>query len=982
MKDVKEVMDKEARERAESDLENTYLVDAGAGTGKTTVLVSRVMNILLNEKSTLDRIVVITFTEKAAGELKFRIREEIDKQLKDANAKGNQKIKETLSRAIADIEKAPISTIHSFCTSILKERPIEAGLTPNFEVADEFESAILFDEGWEEWLEAELSEEDKENEALKLAIKLELKLNDLRDIAKKIFDNRDFLWCIEDPAPDAPATRKILWWLKGAVEYIEKLANERDVVDFQDLLLKTRNLLKNKKEVRRYFIEKYDYILVDEFQDTDPLQAEIVFFLAEEKPIANDWSECKLKPGKLFLVGDPKQSIYGFRRADIEMYSEVKDIIEKQGRIEALKQNFRTVKNIIDWVNKKFGEIIKESGYQPQYIKISPYRGEESQTERTSVWFLNVPLPEDISKKEFSKDTIRKREAESVAIFINSVVNNWEVWDKKSNGWRKLGYGDIALLFLTRTGLKFFERAFKKHQIPYISVGATTFLTKTEIADVINCLKAINNPQDNIAMIGALRSSFFGFSDEEIFLARENGLDFDYTKPMPQNEHVEIFEDAYRLLNKLHKKRNETKISSLIMELYDRTMAPAVYLGEQGEEQRIGNLMKIVEMAREFENISAFTFGMFVDYIENQQYASEGGEEEAMVWEADDPFVRLMTIHGAKGLEFPLVIIADHTLEKGRGKNNKWKIIFDRKNNKVELIINAKMTKGEELTLWDEEEVKNLAEVNRLLYVACTRARDYLILPCSSQIRQNAFTDMLVMERGQNEINPDELNRGTPSLPKESRKPVTINYSAELEKWRAEKSEKLNKIMREDRFKSVTSLYKGEQLPPIVAPSAEEKRKIGSLVHSALEAIALEPTKKDNIRETIEALNLEGLADIALERAVEMVNKALETNLLQRALKAKALQKEYPIVMEENGAIISGRVDLAFVEDGGIVVVDYKTDEVATEEEAKRRVKDVYITQGEIYSKIIKKATKIPIKEVYFLFLHPTPPIAVNMLEI
>jgi ATP-dependent exoDNAse (exonuclease V) beta subunit len=256
-----------------------------------------------------------------------------------------------------------------------------------------------------------------------------------------------------------------------------------------------------------------------------------------------------------------------------------------------------------------------------------------------------------------------------------------------------------------------------------------------------------------------------------------------------------------------------------------------------------------------------------------------------------------------------------------------------------------------------------------------------LILPYSSRISEKEFTYLLTTKRGQNEINADELNRGTPSLPKESRKPLRINYSAELEKWRAEKSERLNKITRENRFKSVTSLYKGEQLPPIVVPSAEEKRKIGSLVHSALEAIAMEPAKKDNIRETVEALNLEGLTETALERVVEMVNKALETPILQRALKAKALQKEYPIVMEENGTIISGRVDLAFVEGDGIVVVDYKTDEVTTEEDAKRRVKDVYITQGEIYSKIIKKATKTAIKEVYFLFLHPTPPIAVNILE-
>lgn len=974
------IVDEEERKRAESDLNQTYILDAGAGTGKTTVLVSRVMNILLNTKSTLDRVVVITFTEKAAGELKFRIREEIDKQLKYAEVLTKEDVIDRFSRAISDIEKAPISTIHSFCASILRERPIEAGLTPNFDVADEFVCSVLFEEGWKKWLEKELSEgsELEKAKALESALKMALKLDDLKNITNQLFDNRDFLEYLKEVKTDSSDDEKILSWLKDAVNSIEKLKKEKDVLDFQDLLLKTRDLLKNNKDVRRYFIDKYDYILVDEFQDTDPLQAEIVFFLAEKEPKADEWNECELKPGKLFLVGDPKQSIYGFRRADIEMYNEVKALIEKQGKIEALKQNFRTVKKIIEWVNNKFSEIIKQSDYQPAYIKIVPYRGDEAQNEHTLVYGLALPIQEE----KYSVDVKRKKEAEHVATFIENVVNQWEVWDKHAENWRKLSYGDIALLFLKRTGWKHFEKALKNHQIPYILVGATTFLSTIEIADLINCLKTINNPSDEVAVVGALRSFFFGFSDEEIFLARQNGLDFDYTKPLPKNENVEIFRDAYSILNDLHKKRNEMKISSLILELYTKTMAPAIYGSFRDGEQKVANLMKIVEKARAFDNAATFTFGEFTRYLETQQEAPDGGEEEAMVWEAGDSFVRLMTIHGAKGLEFPMVIIADHTLTAKEKDSNKWKIIFDRKNKMAKLLLN-KDQKIEFRDVIEMQESKKLAEFNRLLYVACTRARDYLILPYSPQMNEKQFTFPLFekMDEHIKWLNPHDLKKQPLFHSNEilqSSNLARINFSQEFRKWEENKTTKLKSIIEPERFKNVTSLHKGGRVSPV--PSAEEKRKIGSLVHAALEVITLEHPERNDIRKVIEKLNYEALGSDALKRVEELVKKALETSIIHRALKAKAIQREYPLVMQTNGEIISGRVDLAFSEEDGIVIVDYKTDEISTEEEAKIKIKDIYITQGEFYSKIMQKALKTPIKEVYFLFLSPSPPIAVNIL--
>ena len=414
------------RDRVVRDFDTTILLEAGAGTGKTTVLVARIVALVRSGATTLDRIVAITFTDKAAGELKLRVRDELEEAV--ASASGEER--DRLARAVTDLERANLSTIHSFAGALLKERPFEAGVDPGFTVAADIAGERSFDEAWERWLSERIAAGEP---VLVRALHLGLNLEALREAASAMVKERDLLgkkvrrtpfeptalldgikaalrvlkpkkrqcqdeddgaFCsitdLEEFAEraarlDGPALESFLrtlylkptrgskgswkpaeacaevkevlaglkaakesWqaasdadvaWslrdlLRGFLDEYEEEKRARGLIDYQDLLLRARDVLTKFQSVRRYLQARFDRILVDEFQDTDPLQSEIAILLAEDpaSPPAADWSGVRLLPGKLFIVGDPKQSIYRFRRADIAIYNRVKDLVVALGR--------------------------------------------------------------------------------------------------------------------------------------------------------------------------------------------------------------------------------------------------------------------------------------------------------------------------------------------------------------------------------------------------------------------------------------------------------------------------------------------------------------------------------------------------------------------------------------------------------------------------------------------------------------------------
>ncbi|MEI6449453.1 MAG: UvrD-helicase domain-containing protein, partial [Actinomycetes bacterium] len=636
------VCDQEVRERVTGDLGTTFLLEAGAGTGKTRVLVDRYVKCVLDEalgSGDVRTVAAITFTEKAAGELRQRVREELEARA--VAAEPGSGAADLIERSLAALDDAPISTIHGFAGRLLREFPVEAGVDPAFEQLDALGSDIERARLWEEWFTG-LAADDPPGEAagraggrpvrdwLMRLLRAGVTLDSVRTLAvgaKGIFGERYDL----DPAPEPPpepdlgaGLRALAQPLKSLREHcvtactdqadrglaaamqlveagetlladapadldalaaalfalpakttpsapggnkgnwdvaaggkdelqaryqaaVAAVGDLRDayaecvtglavavadafarwagqvqvrlgLLDFTDLLGRLRDLLKGDvlggdHFARRALQQRFRYLLVDEFQDTDPLQAEIVFLLCEREPLATDWRDVVLTPGKLFVVGDPKQSIYRFRRADISLYDEVRRLVGGQpdgaGVVTAIRQNFRTTPAAVAWVNNVFADVFDgdaAEGRQPHYQWVEPYRP-PAEGPRVAVL-----LGREYGAQAGEADAARLDEARAVAALLHQMhgpeAARWSVQDRDAardaESWRAPRWGDVALLFRATTGLETYEQALREAGVPYRVDGGKSYFARREVADALLCLRAADDAADGPALYGAL----------------------------------------------------------------------------------------------------------------------------------------------------------------------------------------------------------------------------------------------------------------------------------------------------------------------------------------------------------------------------------------------------------------------------------------------------------------------------------------------
>ena len=1084
--------DEAAREIARNDLDRSLAVEAGAGTGKTTLLVERILSLVRNRRAPLEKIVAITFTEKAAGELKVRLREAIEKALPlspPAEA-------ESLGQALGELERAPISTIHSFCSSLLRERPVEASLDPNFEPLDEMGMDLLFQEAWEQWLGKEM---EKKPAVLRRAMALGMEMDHLARLVRQVYENRDLLsegplplppysrerfieilgkevqraWDLaqsdcrkeEDlgyqailglrgkakelkeaspdrqevilfrdleikaqgnksnwkPPPSCDAQKEILnnlakelgalketlraqvmagliGWVKGFVAAMQEEKSRRGVLDFQDLLILSRNLLRDNKEVREYFQKNFQYILVDEFQDTDPLQVEVVFFLAEKGAKANRWEEVDLQPGKLFLVGDPKQSIYRFRRADIETYEKARERVISRGAGVNIVQNFRTVPSILSWVNRIFSGLIQssmEGTYQPSYVPLVPHPGRKEVIKAQPGVLLLAPPP-DFDPREASAAKVREDEAQSIAALIEEMAaggpeGRWMVFDKKEVAPRPVSYRDMALLFPALTGIDAYEEALKDRGIPYRLEGGKEFYMRQEVRSLLCCLKALDDPADRISLVAALRSPFFGFSDEEIFLFSASGNRLSYLHHA--EEETGEFSEALSLMRELHKRRNSRPISTTVSDLLSQTKALEFSLLRQGGDQMAANLRKVLEQARAFEGEAQANFRRFVEWLGTRE--EEGVREGESPWaEEGEENVKLMTIHKAKGLEFPIVFLANLASEGRR----RQEFIPLRLQGTFEMRIGNFQTKGYSSAL-EQEKAKMEAEDRRLFYVAATRARDYLVLPLFWGRRGRGFFSLLEENLPAFEsMEPWSVidgqliaGRGCFNLRPAEKPPLRLD----LEESEKEKKEEGTPWERRLQWKESLDAVKEKASVglPLLAPSSAAPSPLdlpshrldewiepgasrgkgeeggpffGLAFHGVMERLDLSGT--DNLKELCRIQALEYSIPGLGEKLEAMVRRSLGHPLMERVKRAKRLFREVPFSVSLDGSLVEGKIDLLFNEGSGWVIVDYKTDEVFGEALEQRF--QSYREQGLCYARAVREAAGCEVKEVAFFFVR------------
>jgi ATP-dependent helicase/nuclease subunit A len=854
-------------------------VTAGPGAGKTTVLVERYLHILRTQDISVDQIVAITFTNRAANEMRERLRKELDNLLSSAAPRERAKWmrhKRTLDGAI-------ITTIHGFCSRLLREFPVEADIDPQFILLDAHQSAMLEEAVAEESLTEFISSDDRavtelaagvgrvslarglidiyrsmRNQGLTLEMlqaeisknhktledyqrvveQMSLRMSEFiqaRGISPSAEEKRreaerrwpllgDFLRAATDATPPAEfseavqrfrdATRPsaqgkikdvvkelddLIWKDKLAgtvpqaffdlhasryatelvkvVEVIErKLDDEKrrkSALDFDDLQLRALKLLDGHPEVLRRTSGRYRFFLVDEFQDTNGLQRDLMARLALR---GSDYSlrdskekqpeERRPKPAprvNLFIVGDRKQSIYGFRGADVDVFREMTERIEAQNGLPvALNRNFRSQPPLIRFFNLLFQSVFEcdptvayddqnQLGYVGHEASIAA-REDEDPPPVVELLVDLQPAGESNSAAPLPKP--RERDAEQLAARIISLVGTETISEPgRSEGeaatQRAVAYRDVALLFRAMTEVHIYESAFRRAGIPYLTVDGKGFYAREEITDFVQLLRFLDNKTDEVALAAVLRSPLCGLSDDALLalrcaplkskieergrLHRRSGV-----RPLLDalNQQEEIdFTDANErpaigrareLLHELIGRAKRSGVSELLRFAVEASEYRAVAAASFDGAQRLANLEKLFTLAERFERSGAYLIRDFVRFVREFEEAG-GRESEGQIDDSADA-VRLMSIHQSKGLEFPVVVIPDlHRLADNR---REWWAL-DRHRG---LTLKAPDGRGRlaagSLFAAFAERAKRREEFEsiRLLYVAATRAQDRLVL--------------------------------------------------------------------------------------------------------------------------------------------------------------------------------------------------------------------------------------------------------------
>ena len=443
----------------------------------------------------------------------------------------------------------------------------------------------------------------------------------------------------------------------------------------------------------------------------------------------------RLAPGKLFVVGDPKQSIYRFRRADIAIYDEAKRLVQASGgEVLPLTANFRTVPSVIAFVNERFSQVFSEPE-DPEPRPLEAYRAEVA---RNGARTVALPLPKERLSDDRKVGTILPILAETVAGFIEQITRTspWSIRDRNDDSVRPARPGDIGLLVrkMTPDFIGPFEAALAERSIDYRLVGGKEYYAREEVQALTTVLRAIDNPADRLAVFAALRSPFFGLSDDDVFQFVASGGILNPLAPIGDGvRNADLVGRVFAILQSLHRRRRMEPPSEIISLLFERTRAlPAFRLRAAGD-QGVANLWKILEVARAYEAAGPATLRSVVRFLKEE--AQAGREEgDSPVGEQAGAQVEVVTVHKAKGLEYPIVIVADLLSDRMLASS----FVVRHATGEGWLKIGNFAPDGWEQALAEEDRQRE-AEERRLLYVALTRARDHLVIPCFPDQQRQAW---------------------------------------------------------------------------------------------------------------------------------------------------------------------------------------------------------------------------------------------------
>jgi len=1075
--------DAAARHLVTKELGQTLFVEAGAGSGKTTSLVRRIVSLAASGLP-VSQIAAITFTEAAAGELRHRVRDELEREGKE---RGDQ----VLINAAGQVESAPITTLHGFALRMLGDHPIEAGLPPGFGVADEVTSMLAFEEGWR-LFSGQIGDDLDLLDLQERAALLEVELRRFVDIARAFDSNWDLLESVDsNPAPLSPldldpvigeiaalgglvehcldgadalakaltdlannattqrgldpfeqlqwlltlkwprsnagrkanwvrldvesARRQVLECRAGVEQTIEGYRTEvinqflamigafvetevgrrrqTGELSFHDLLVLARRVLRSNPTVREQLHQRYTRVLLDEFQDTDPIQIELAVLLAANGVVGErPWQDLapELEPGRLIVVGDPKQSIYRFRRADIAVYAAAEAALVTE--TTRLVSNFRSVPAVVNLVNRFFGQVIGdgEPGAQPAYTDLVAVRAPDPETvEDPPVWVIGGPHPKTTPVGE-----IRELEAADVAALICRAMG--EGWRTERNGqWLPLRLQDIAVLIPSRLSLPALEAAFSASNLPFRPETSSLVYATQEVRDVLAGVRAVVDPSNSVDVVAALRSALFALGDDDLLSWHLEGGGWDYERPERTTtghggaEHPSVggaeqvlsgpgggrstpspdhpVAEALAVLRGWHRDRWWLEPSALIERMIIERRLREAALAEPRPRDRWRRYRFLVEQARQFTATTGGDLQDFVAWVEIQS-SDMARITEPVPAEPDDDAVRVLTVHGSKGLEFPMVVLAGApTQEVNRARGPQ--VLFPSGAAPEVKLMKGRTTPGFDVHASVEEVLDDYERV-RLHYVAATRARDILVLSAHHKegTRSIGLRTWAALVDCEGLWTPFERWGDERYLvePPTQLRLTAGSYDDLRARWQAEQQVLLD-ANTANRPWSPTGLVEalGGPPPPAVGPAGGGPA-VGTAVHAVLEEIDLiNPVGLDLLVERAAAAN--GVPQsVALVR--DLVRAALASPTVALAADHPHWRELY-VAAPVAGQLLEGYIDLAIDGPEGLIVVDYKTDLISSADDLEAKV-DRYRLQAAAYALLLEHVTGQAPVECRFVFIN------------
>jgi ATP-dependent helicase/nuclease subunit A len=1103
------IPDRQARESAETTFDRNVVVVAGAGTGKTTLLVNRLVYLLMKEPAPvlITQVVALTFTNKAATEMKVRLRERLvvlarpeadlvrsgdggavsREDLRDRYGLSADAIAARAQVALNDLEKAQIGTLHSFAAHLLRLHPLESGVDPDFKEDDGLRFEEQFTAAWDCWLDQELSRAGQQHRLWRsvlssttletvrtLAWSLCSELIDLDTLQQQLASTAvpqvvlSWIQHMGDRAEqllktyDRPKRRKVEhmlaaaaslmrliaenglpgrqglameereWlgkdlgsavggWEKGefkeaaaliqaaqqllAVDHaflnglvtllIPLVRNIRETfarqgwISFDGLLARARTLLLEHPLVRERIKRDYRAVLVDEFQDTDPVQYEIILAVSERQGSqAAHWHEMALEQGKLFIVGDPKQSIYAFRRADIEAFDRVVEKVTVDGGVaQTLTTNFRSDVAVLEPVNEVFDRLFERQPLvQPANVRLE-VRPQRRQASIEPGVRLSVTTP-DGEAETFDAAGATRAESEVLARWLND-----EVLSRPS-----VKAGHVALLFRKLTQADAYLDALRRHDIPYVIEGEKHFYRRQEVIDLVNLLRVLDHPHDEIALAGLLRAPLGGLTDRELYELKQAGH-FNYLQAVSlgswSHARAAAVRRLYEHLAWLHRAIAMLPLAEAIALMFDRLPILDLAAASLYGEQAVANLLKVKQTAASLADRPHMTLSGFVELM-IARLDEQPDESESPLAEESLEAVRVLTIHKAKGLEFPIVVLPG--LHQGSGRERSVpQVSYDWSSGIYGLSLDRHRSLGS-LLVQHKLRLREEAERRRVLYVGMTRAKELLLLSggiTGRSIGETVFD--LLQNIGTGEIgtaSTEVLKIGASAIPHrvirapERKRPrrrldrtaseVLINPEEIAERWEV-RTARWTEVRETSHHLTPTML--GKRLARVVRETTPVRqdaavgRLVGVVAHRLLERWDFSQDLSGLCAQVVLAVQAalgpddQPHAGAVAESVTDLLATFGRSEAYGRLRSSQIIGREVPFIMPwGNKQVMEGVIDLIYRLDGELWVADYKTDAISADQAAARA--EQYRTQSEVYKVAVQESLGVESVRFHCVFLR------------